>query len=292
MTDKQPEALQYANRDSMALGEYYLRHISAMTSEALHAKSAIAAELAHRDREIDCQHAELETLRAGYEAARLEIESLRARCVEPAGEYPALPEIKDMHNGPQQLNLSDRAMWVLGWNECRDAARDADRAMRTAQPASAAAAAQEPVAVPRFNCWSTNEGDSWFDHPADSQAIYDCLGNNAKVGDEYELTAGWESVTARYRITEVVGDGEEYEVECISHPQENTAPQPSPAAQWDALDTMRLDWLDADDSRCVFHLGKSWYTRPSYGLPYRKRASLREAIDAAIDAARTAQEGK
>lgn len=53
------------------------------------------------------------------------------------------------------------------------------------------------------------------------------------------------------------------------------------AAQGDALDTMRLDWLDADESRCVFHLGKSWYTRPSYGLPYRKRASLREAIDAA-----------
>lgn len=89
--------------------------------------------------------------------------------------------------------------------------------------------AQEPVAVPRFNCWSTNEGDSWFDHPADSQAIYDCLGDDAKVGDEYELTAGWKSVTARYRITEVVGDGEEYEVECISHPQANTAPQPAPA---------------------------------------------------------------
>ncbi|PVY56779.1 MULTISPECIES: hypothetical protein [unclassified Simplicispira] len=55
----------------------------------------------------------------------------------------------------------------------------------------------------------------------------------------------------------------------------------TPTAQGDALDTMRLDWLDADGNRCVFHLGKSWYTRPSYGLPYRKRASLREAIDAA-----------
>ena len=97
--------------------------------------------------------------------------------------------------------------------------------------------------MPRFNCWSTNEGDSWFDHPADSQAIYDCLGNNAKVGDEYELTAGWKSVTARYRITEVVGYDEEYEVECISHPQENTAPPPSPTAQGDALDAERLDWL-------------------------------------------------
>lgn len=70
MTDKQPEALQYANRDHMALGDYYLRHVSAMTGEALHAKSAIAAELAHRDREIDKLHAELDTLRTGYAAAQ------------------------------------------------------------------------------------------------------------------------------------------------------------------------------------------------------------------------------
>lgn len=65
---------------------------------------------------------------------------------------------------------------------------------------------------------------------------------------------------------------------------EKAAPQPSPASQ----DAARLDWLDADESRCVFHLGKSWYTRDNFGMPYRKRASLREAIDAA----RAAQEGK
>ena len=105
--------------------------------------------------------------------------------------------------------------------------------------------AQEPATVPRFNCWSTNEGDSWFDHPADSQAIYDCLGNDAKVGDEYELTAGWKSVTARYRITEVVGDGEEYEVECISHPQGKTAPQPAPAPLSD--DLVQKTWALLDE---------------------------------------------
>ena len=101
------------------------------------------------------------------------------------------------------------------------------RASHGQAPAQAAPKqdAQEQAAVPRFNCWTTNDGDSWFDHPADSQAIYDCLGNDAKVGDEYELTAGWRSVTARYRITEVVGDGEEYEVECISHQHENTGGQ-------------------------------------------------------------------
>lgn len=140
--------------------------------------------------------------------------------------------------------------------------------------------AQEPVAVPRFNCWSTNEGDSWFDHPADSQAIYDCLGNDAKVGDEYELTAGWTSVTARYRITEVVGDGEEYEVECISHPHENSAPQPAPAPLSD--DTERLEWLlwklPGDALRYV--VGELSDT--SSGAEFR----------AAIDAALAAQGGK
>ena len=43
----------YAQRDHVAQGDYYTRHVSAMTGEKLHAKSAIAAELAHRDIEIE-----------------------------------------------------------------------------------------------------------------------------------------------------------------------------------------------------------------------------------------------
>lgn len=46
----------YAERDIMALddaGNYYCKHVSAMTGEKLHSKSDIAAELAHRDYEID-----------------------------------------------------------------------------------------------------------------------------------------------------------------------------------------------------------------------------------------------
>ena len=43
---------QYAERDAYELdvaGGYYSRHVSAMTSEGLHSKSDIAAELGHRD---------------------------------------------------------------------------------------------------------------------------------------------------------------------------------------------------------------------------------------------------
>ena len=43
---------QYAPRDTEALGDHYLRHVSAMTVEKLQDKSAIAAELAWRDAEI------------------------------------------------------------------------------------------------------------------------------------------------------------------------------------------------------------------------------------------------
>ena len=47
---------QYADRDVMELdklGNYYCRHVSAMTKEGLHEKSDIAAELAHRDAQIE-----------------------------------------------------------------------------------------------------------------------------------------------------------------------------------------------------------------------------------------------
>jgi len=44
---------EYAERDPVALGEYYMKHLVAMTSEKLHAKSEIAAELAFRDAEIE-----------------------------------------------------------------------------------------------------------------------------------------------------------------------------------------------------------------------------------------------
>lgn len=43
----------YAERDIIEQGEFYTRHVQAMTHEGLHSKSDIAAELAHRDMTID-----------------------------------------------------------------------------------------------------------------------------------------------------------------------------------------------------------------------------------------------
>lgn len=48
----------YAERDICELddlGGFYSKHVSAMTAEQLHSKSAIAAELAHRDQIIKRQ---------------------------------------------------------------------------------------------------------------------------------------------------------------------------------------------------------------------------------------------
>ena len=52
----------YGDRDIRKQKDYYLRHISAMTTEGLHEKSDIAAELAHRDYVIDNLRLGLELL--------------------------------------------------------------------------------------------------------------------------------------------------------------------------------------------------------------------------------------
>ena len=53
---------EYAQRDTMALGDFYTRHVLAMTVEGLHEKSDIAAELAYRDKFISELLDELEAL--------------------------------------------------------------------------------------------------------------------------------------------------------------------------------------------------------------------------------------
>ena len=53
MNTTNTEKKHYAKRDPESQGIHYINHVAAMTGEGLHAKSAIAAELAHRDIEIE-----------------------------------------------------------------------------------------------------------------------------------------------------------------------------------------------------------------------------------------------
>lgn len=57
----------YAERDIDDLGDHYAKHVSAMTTERLHSKSAIAAELAFRDCLIEQQAKEIKKLRLSIE---------------------------------------------------------------------------------------------------------------------------------------------------------------------------------------------------------------------------------
>ena len=80
------EVKRYAERDAYELdeaGNYYCRHVMAMTSEGLHGKSDIAAELAWRDQQIDA-------LLAERDAMRLETASLRGSCAALGNENKQL----------------------------------------------------------------------------------------------------------------------------------------------------------------------------------------------------------
>lgn len=64
--------LLYPPQNPIELGVHYTRHVSAMTSEGLYLKSAIAEQLAYRDKrieELEAENAELaeevERLRRG-----------------------------------------------------------------------------------------------------------------------------------------------------------------------------------------------------------------------------------
>lgn len=61
---------QYDERDVIALdrkGNYYIRHVAAMTAEQLHDKSEIAAELAYRDWLIDDLLKQLDEYKVNFE---------------------------------------------------------------------------------------------------------------------------------------------------------------------------------------------------------------------------------
>ena len=88
MTDKQPAQFDWATELSDAQG-----HVTLSKQEAKEIGARLRSMSAKLKAYEDLGDAadDVQLLRMGYDAARLEIESLRARSVEPAGEYPALP---------------------------------------------------------------------------------------------------------------------------------------------------------------------------------------------------------
>ena len=105
MSDK-----QYAKRDPMALdkqGGYYIRHVMALTREELHAKSAIAAELAWRDAEIDRLKAQAEVATGSVALPELDaavaavmglVAILRQEALKVTGEGVALANVQTVQD--------------------------------------------------------------------------------------------------------------------------------------------------------------------------------------------------
>ena len=100
-------AKHYAKRDPEAQGTHYENHVSAMTTEGLHAKSAIAAELAHRDIEI-------ERLRAALAAP-----AQAAALVTPSddGFMAAVNEMDGLYAAPAQVATPDMTDAYAGARE-------------------------------------------------------------------------------------------------------------------------------------------------------------------------------
>lgn len=60
-----------------------------------------------------------------------------------------------------------------------------------------------------FDCWSNDDGDSWGEHPADGEFV-----DGLKVGDTFELLAGYQSERVSYIVTKAPDDAnDDYEVE-------------------------------------------------------------------------------
>ena len=80
--------------------------------------------------------------------------------------------------------------------------------------------------------------------------------------------------------TDAVG----YIEQAIAIMQAALAQQVQPSQAPELNDTQRIDFLDANKGSNLFSIAGNWYTRSGYGQPYKKRKSLRDAVDAAINA--------
>lgn len=97
----------YAERDAMELdqiGGHYFKHVMAMTSESLHSKSDIAAELGWRDCQIEQLEQQLADSQREFRSADATIENLQMQVEKLAAENAGLKSAAEFATAPD--------MWV------------------------------------------------------------------------------------------------------------------------------------------------------------------------------------
>lgn len=279
MTDKQTDALRLADELEDSLESH---DGSSLTARCQGIADDAAAELRR-------QYAEIETLRAGYAAARLEIESLKAQLTEraPHGQEPAaqqageqpLPLLvrdiaADFATTPIQVCMALSALGFGGHSVNMVITPTMAQALRAHFSATAQAAPLYKDSTPELHI-GDSAFESWYStyspaHKSDKQRARDTYA--AGMGDPLVTAApaavAWQS---RTRPT-WGGDNRPWSPwepctkgqaeDCWKTPLLHewayearalyAAPQPSPAAQGDALDAARYrflrdgEWRDTD----------------------------------------------
>jgi hypothetical protein len=77
----------YDERDIEEQGDFYVRHLNAMTEELLNMKSDIAAELAHRDIRIQSLGQQLESMTGCAQVARYERDEYKRQLIEERAKF-------------------------------------------------------------------------------------------------------------------------------------------------------------------------------------------------------------
>ena len=116
-----PETKIYITRDPERLEPYYTQHVLAMTTESLHAKSDIAAELAARDARIAELEARCAVMEGALDAARQYLEFHSSEGCEPVPLHAVRAALADDGSkmlavvGAAQPIFDDIRATVAGW---------------------------------------------------------------------------------------------------------------------------------------------------------------------------------
>jgi hypothetical protein len=223
--------------------------------------------------------------------------------VQPGAVYAELPEHVAEVVDPNQGEVTSMAGEPVGLGDCLftiTQLRDfADRTNALRMQAAPKAAPGEPNTVPAEwleqayrEGWAACRDAETIGEEAEDWAFGNSTANSRMI-DAQQAAPGepedsdgfgsaehwkekaqyWAGVAHRLR-------GEALRGEPVDGIVQPPAPQPEPAPLSD--DTKRIDLMDKDAGERVVNLGANWYTRQSYGQPYRKHKNLRAAIDAAM----------
>ena len=109
----------YAERDIEKQGTHYVNHVMAMTKEGLHSKSAIAAELAHRDIALATMTAERDE--ANAHAARLQNQLAELQADKSDALIKAVEELVAIAAERDALNTAENRRAIgLGFSKSAD----------------------------------------------------------------------------------------------------------------------------------------------------------------------------